>query len=163
MRFVPYISTSNRSSGTQTGSSWPIHTTRDRENMASIFSRRPVLATATTFVAIGSLYYVSRPRPQLLQSGHSTPMPTLSLPKNMLFSKQLRVTSVEQVNHDTKRIIFALPGGKDEISGVTPGAAILTQHTPDGGWFPVFRYAGSTSTHRSIFFYLIVYLYLGCS
>lgn len=46
---------------------------------------------------------------------------TLSLPKNMLFSKQLKVTEVQEVNHDTKRIIFELPGGKNEVSGVTPG------------------------------------------
>ena len=46
---------------------------------------------------------------------------TLSMPKNMLFSKQLKVTDVQQVNHDTKRIIFELPGGKSEVSGVTPG------------------------------------------
>lgn len=46
---------------------------------------------------------------------------TLAFPKNMLFSKQLKVTNVEQVNHDTKRITFALPGGNGEVSGVTPG------------------------------------------
>lgn len=105
-----------------------------------MFTRRPLLSTATTFAVLGSLYYVSRPRRQYLEPATKTPTPTLSLPKNMIFSKQLKVTSVEQVNHDTKRITFALPGGKDEISGVTPGAAILTQHTPAGGWFPVFRY-----------------------
>lgn len=75
----------------------------------------------------------------MLDSASNTPTPTLSLPKNMLFSKQLKVTAVEQMNHDTKRITFALPGGMNEISGVTPGAAILTQHTPAGAWFPVFR------------------------
>lgn len=36
----------------------------------------------------------------------------------MLFSRELKVTQVEQVNHDTKRITFELPGGKGEISGV---------------------------------------------
>lgn len=64
---------------------------------------------------------------------------TLSFPKNMIFSKQIKVKEVQEVNHDTKRIIFELPGGKSEVSGVTPGAAVLTQHTPSGGWFPVFR------------------------
>lgn len=57
----------------------------------------------------------------------------------MLFSKQLTVTAIEQINHDTKRITFALPGGTREISGVAPGGAILTQHTPAGKWFPVLR------------------------
>jgi hypothetical protein len=28
---------------------------------------------------------------------------------------------VQQVNHDTKRILLELPGGQSEVSGVTPG------------------------------------------
>lgn len=36
----------------------------------------------------------------------------------MLFSRELKVKEVEQVNHDTKRIVFDLPGGDNEISGV---------------------------------------------
>lgn len=81
---------------------------------------------------------------------------TLSFPRTMLLPKQLTVTKVEQVNHDTKKITLSLPGGSDEISGVpaggeininsdlqTPGlttpGAILTQHTPSGRWFPVLR------------------------
>jgi cytochrome-b5 reductase len=36
----------------------------------------------------------------------------------MLLSRELKVKHVEQVNHDTKRITFELPGGKSEISGV---------------------------------------------
>lgn len=36
----------------------------------------------------------------------------------MLFSRELKVKNVEQVNHDTKRITFELPGGDGEISGV---------------------------------------------
>lgn len=107
--------------------------------MATIFARRPVLTTATSITVLASAYYISRPRPLKLDSASNPATPTLSFPKNMLFSKQLKVTSVEQVNHDTKRITFALPGGKNEFSGVTPGSAILTQHTPSGGWFPVFR------------------------
>lgn len=41
----------------------------------------------------------------------------------MIFSKQLKVTDVKEVNHDTKRITFSLPGGTNEISGVIPGGA----------------------------------------
>lgn len=107
--------------------------------MASIASRRPFLTAATSAAVLTSVYYISGPRIQKLDSSANAKTATLSLPKNMLFSKQLRVVSTEQVNHDTKRIIFALPGGNSEVSGVTPGAAILTQHTPAGGWFPVFR------------------------
>lgn len=43
---------------------------------------------------------------------------TFGLPSTMLFSKRLTVTAVEQMNHDTKRITFALPGGLEESSGV---------------------------------------------
>lgn len=107
--------------------------------MASIVSRRPFLTTATSVAVLTSIYYISSPQSLKLDSSANAPMATLSLPKNMIFSKQLKVASVEQVNHDTKRIVFELPGGKKEVSGVTPGAAILTQHTPVGGWFPVFR------------------------
>jgi hypothetical protein len=43
---------------------------------------------------------------------------TFGLPSTMLFSKRLTVMAVEQMNHDTKRITFALPGGLEESSGV---------------------------------------------
>ncbi|TLD31856.1 NADH-cytochrome b5 reductase 2 [Venturia nashicola] len=62
------------------------------------------------------------------------PTKTLAVPKTMLFSQTLTVLSSEQINHDTKRITFKLPGGDNEIS-----AAVLTQHTPAGGWLPVLR------------------------
>jgi cytochrome-b5 reductase len=105
-----------------------------------MFARRPLLTTATAASVLATAYYVSVPqKPLLMDSAQNPPTPTLSLPKNMLFSKQLKVTDVQQVNHDTKRITFELPGGKREVSGVTPGAAILTQHTPAGASFPVFR------------------------
>ncbi|KAK5165705.1 uncharacterized protein LTR77_008628 [Saxophila tyrrhenica] len=108
--------------------------------MASMFARRPLLTTATATSVFAAAYYVSQPRrPFMLDSAQNPPMKTLAFPKNMLFSKQLKVTNVEQINHDTKRITFALPGGDKEVSGVTPGAAILTQHTPSGAWLPIFR------------------------
>jgi len=107
--------------------------------MASIVSRRPFVVAATSVTVLAGVYYTSSSRSLKLDSDFNPPANTLSFPKNMLFSKQLKVTRVEQINHDTKRISFALPGGQNEISGVTPGAAILTQHTPEGGWFPVFR------------------------
>jgi cytochrome-b5 reductase len=90
--------------------------------MASLFARRPFLTTATAASAVAAAYYVSQPRRPLMMDSAQNPLSkTLTMPKNMLFSKQLKVTSVEQINHDTKRITFALPGGKGEVSGVTPG------------------------------------------
>lgn len=108
--------------------------------MTTLLTRRPYLTAATTLTVLAGAYYISQPRRSLLlDSAHNAPTSTLAFPKTMLFSKQLNVVDVQQVNHDTKRITFSLPGGKDEVSGVTPGGAILTQHTPQGAWFPVFR------------------------
>ena len=89
--------------------------------MATIFARRPLLTSAAAVSILGSAYYVSRPRPLMLDSAQNPPANTLSLPKNMLFSRQLKVKGVEQVNHDTKKITFELPGGQKEVSGVNPG------------------------------------------
>ncbi|KAE9987214.1 hypothetical protein EG327_003956 [Venturia inaequalis] len=61
------------------------------------------------------------------------PTKTLAFPKTMLLSQTLTVLSSEQINHDTKLITFKLPGGDNEIT------AVLTQHTPSGGWLPVLR------------------------
>lgn len=89
--------------------------------MASIFSRRAVpYLTGATAVGAGAAYYASRPRIQL-DSAHNAPTKTLSMPTSMLFPKQITVANVEQVNHDTKKITFKLPGGEGEVSGVPAG------------------------------------------
>lgn len=101
---------------------------------------RPLLTTATIAGAASAAYYATSRRPLLLDSpGASPPTKTFTFPSSMLFARQLTVTAVEQVNHDTKRITLALPGGPGEVSGVPSGSAILTQHTPAGRWFPVLR------------------------
>ncbi|WPG98829.1 NADH-cytochrome b5 reductase 2 [Acrodontium crateriforme] len=97
------------------------------------------LAAGAAFCGVASAAYFSTKRPLQLDSSQNAASKTLSLPSTMLFSKQLTVTKVEQVNHDTKKVTFALPGGVGEISGVEAGSAILTQHTPPGAWFPVLR------------------------
>jgi cytochrome-b5 reductase len=89
--------------------------------MASLITRRPLLTSATAVTVLATGYYLSSRRPLMMDSAQTPLAHTLSLPKNMLFSKQLKVKDVQQVNHDTKRIIFELPGGKNEVSGVTPG------------------------------------------
>lgn len=89
--------------------------------MTSFISRRPVLTTTTALTVFATGYYLSNRNPLRMDSAQTPLAHTLSMPKNMLFSKQLKVTDVQQVNHDTKRIIFELPGGKNEVSGVTPG------------------------------------------
>jgi cytochrome-b5 reductase len=89
--------------------------------MASVFTRRPVLTTTTAITVLATGYYLSNRQPLRMDSAQTPLAQTLSLPKNMLFSKQLKVTDVQQVNHDTKRILLELPGGQSEVSGVTPG------------------------------------------
>ncbi|KAI7155790.1 hypothetical protein KC349_g6710 [Hortaea werneckii] len=110
--------------------------------MAATFTRtfraRPYLTSAAFASVAGAAYYSTTQRPILLDSAHNATQ-TFSFPKTMLFSQQLTVTGVEQVNHDTKRITFSLPGGKEETTGVPASAAILTQHTPPNAWFPVLR------------------------
>lgn len=92
--------------------------------MASYLSQtlrsRAFLTSATILAGTGTVYYSTR-KPMLLDSPHNAPTKTLSFPSSMLFAKQLTVRDVEQINHDTKRITFALPGGDREISGVVPG------------------------------------------
>ena len=82
---------------------------------------RPLLTTATCLSIASAAYYIAKPEPIRLDSAANPPTPALSFPKTMLFSQQLKVTHVEQVNHDTKRITFELPSGKNQVSGVVPG------------------------------------------
>lgn len=84
-------------------------------------SSRPILTTATCLSITGTAYYMTQPAPIRLDSAANPPTPALSFPKTMLFSQQLKVTQVEQINHDTKRITFELPGGSSQVSGVVPG------------------------------------------
>lgn len=85
------------------------------------FSSRPILTTATCLTVAGSAYYITQRPPIRLDSAANPPTPALSFPKTMLFSQQLKVTKVEQINHDTKKITFELPGGTSQVSGVVPG------------------------------------------
>ena len=86
--------------------------------MAAMFARRPVLTTAAATDVVGTAIYMSRPTPLRLDSSYKEPTKTLSFPRSMVISQSLKVKAVEQVNHDTKRITFELPGGEREISGV---------------------------------------------
>ena len=86
--------------------------------MAAMFARRPILTTAAATVVVGTALYMSRPAPLRLDSAYKEPSKTLSFPRSMLLSRELKVKQTEQVNHDTKRITFELPGGETEISGV---------------------------------------------
>ena len=94
--------------------------------MAAIFARRPILTTTVATAAVGTALYMARPAPLRLESAFKEPSKTLSFPRTMLFSRELQVKQVEQVNHDTKRITFNLPGGDSEISGVPASCKYTT-------------------------------------
>lgn len=50
----------------------------------------------------------------------------------------LKVQSTEQINHDTKRVRFALPD-PDTPSGLSLSSAVLAFSFPGGGWLPCVR------------------------
>ncbi|KAF9737790.1 hypothetical protein PMIN06_007285 [Paraphaeosphaeria minitans] len=50
----------------------------------------------------------------------------------------LPLESVEQLNHDTKRLRFSLPNSTD-VSGLSLTSAVLTLSWPQGQWTPVAR------------------------
>lgn len=51
---------------------------------------------------------------------------------------EMKLQSSEEVNHNVKKLTFALPSG-DSVTGLSPITSLLTKHTPEGGWIPVFR------------------------
>lgn len=90
--------------------------------MAALFSSKTALryATGASVLGAATVYYTSQPRIRL-DSAQNAPTKLLNMPSSMLFPKQIIVREVQQVNHDTKRITFALPGGDSEVSGVPAG------------------------------------------
>ena len=55
--------------------------------MAALFTRRSLATAATATSVIAGAYYLTTPRQRLsMDSAKNPPTPTLSLPKNMLFS-----------------------------------------------------------------------------
>ncbi|KAK7894942.1 hypothetical protein LTR67_005681 [Exophiala xenobiotica] len=51
---------------------------------------------------------------------------------------ELKLQSSEMVNHNVKRLTFALPDD-ESITGISPITSLLSRHTPEGAWIPVFR------------------------
>lgn len=51
---------------------------------------------------------------------------------------ELKLQSSEQVNHNVKKLTFALPS-EDSVTGISPITSLLTRHTPEGAFIPVFR------------------------
>ncbi|KAL4777294.1 hypothetical protein BDW60DRAFT_782 [Aspergillus nidulans var. acristatus] len=53
--------------------------------------------------------------------------------------KSLRLHSSENVNDNTKRLRFELPGGESSITGLGLTSALLTFSRPNGSWLPAVR------------------------
>lgn len=102
---------------------------------SSLFARPAVWTAATAIIGLGvasSTYgHESRTAHADSPSGPKRIFPGSGF-------TTLKLESAEMVNHNVKRLRFALPES-DSITGLTPVSSLLTQHTPDGGWFPVFR------------------------
>lgn len=90
-------------------------------DMSGPFLRRPIIPRGIAVADLLGARYALAWAPFRLDSGRQMHSAALSLPRTLLFSRKLRVSDVEVVNHDTKRITFHLPGGNGEVSGVSPG------------------------------------------
>ena len=118
--------------------------------MASISRTYPRLAAVglgTTLVYTATQSYT---RPAHAESPRSDSKAAL---KKVNFSSftELRCLSSEQYNHNVKKITFALP--ENSTSDLPPITSLLTQHTPEGSWIPVFRpYTPVSSDNGSVTF-----------
>ncbi|KAJ5711586.1 hypothetical protein N7488_005742 [Penicillium malachiteum] len=96
-------------------------------------SSKPLLVSACAVTGVGA-YFGAR---SLLTQAHAE-----SNEPNYVFHswgpKTLRLKSSNSVNHDTKRLVFELPGEKSQ-SGLTIVSSLLTFSRPAGRWLPVIR------------------------
>jgi len=51
---------------------------------------------------------------------------------------ELKLEKAEMVNHNVRKLTFALPDD-ESVTGLAPITSLLTRHTPEGAWIPVFR------------------------
>ena len=98
-----------------------------------------VIGAAAVAGGAGASYYAYRkPGRSFFQEAHAD---APAGPKKIFpasGSVEFKLESAEFVNHNVKRLRFALPDG-DAVSGLEPISSLLTQHTPEGAWIPVFR------------------------
>lgn len=124
---------------------------------------RPTLRTAAFTVAgagiayQGCRYYYDAS--SFLREAHAESMPSdaKAALKKMEWKgfTELKLESAEMYNHNVKKLTFALPDDQT-VTGISPIsthhksqsegdladeclASLLTQHTPEGAWIPVFR------------------------
>ena len=104
--------------------------------MASSLLTRPSVWTAATAVvglgiAASSYNHESRKIHADSPAGPKTIFPSSGF-------MTLKLESAEMVNHNVKRLRFALPES-DSTTGLGPVSSLLTRHTPEGAWIPCFR------------------------
>ncbi|KAJ6031222.1 hypothetical protein N7540_001954 [Penicillium herquei] len=96
-------------------------------------SSKPLLVSACAVTGVGA-YFGAR---SLLTQAHAES----NEPKYVFGSwgpKTLRLKSSKSVNHNTKRLVFELPG-ENAQSGLTIVSSLLTFSRPAGSWFPAIR------------------------
>lgn len=99
-------------------------------------TRQIAFATATA-VTTTSLLCANRDR--ILPHAAAETKPELMQAFGFLGFRSLKLDSVEEVNHDTKRFRFALPDGDESVSGIKLTSALLSMSWPTGRWTPVLR------------------------
>ncbi|KAL4920055.1 hypothetical protein BDW62DRAFT_177500 [Aspergillus aurantiobrunneus] len=107
--------------------------------MAALLNRRLVVNTLTIITVGGIGTYAASTyfsRSAFAESPNAEPQKVFG--RGPAF-KSLRLHSSENVNHNTKRLRFQLPGGENSQSGLGLTSALLTFSKPEGSWLPVVR------------------------
>lgn len=97
-------------------------------------SRRVFLAAASAIALGGTLYTI---RNQLIKPAFAEEQAPRKSTFGSIGFRSLKVEKIEEINHDTRRVRFALPEG--EVSGLKLTSALLSMSWPTGRWTPVFR------------------------
>lgn len=106
---------------------------------------RPSFRIATLGVAgVGTVFagYQYYSTTQFVSTAHAESLPSDSKAalKKMEWKgfTEMKLQSAEQYNHNVKKLTFALPT-EDSVTGIAPVTSLLTRHTPEGAFIPVFR------------------------
>ncbi|KAL4793675.1 hypothetical protein BDV19DRAFT_366056 [Aspergillus venezuelensis] len=112
--------------------------------MAALLNRR-IGANTLTVLAAGGLgtyaaarYFGNQNAFAESRASQITSQPTKVFGRGPAF-KYLTLHSEENVNHNTKKLRFELPGGEGAVSGLGLTSALLTFSKPEGSWTPVAR------------------------
>ncbi|RMD39848.1 hypothetical protein DV735_g5277, partial [Chaetothyriales sp. CBS 134920] len=98
------------------------------------------LGATALVLGYGATHYLGR-EPLGLPTAHAESVSSEAKgPKKLAWKgfTELKLESAETVNHNVKRLTFSLPD-KDAVTGLAPVTSLLTQHTPEGAFIPVFR------------------------